>query len=121
MRCLRAETNISITIACIPTLQSLFIAIAEKLTSAKASYDPTKDRYQARSGAEGPKRTGTFRMIGNAHDVDPEVGLPTELTTYVSSGRKNDSGSEEGLVSDAEMPGITAETVIKISSARMPT
>lgn len=115
------ETNISITIACIPTLQPLFIVIVEQLTSAKASHDFPTDRYRARSGAEGLKRTGTFRMIGNAHDADHEVGPPTELTTYVSSGRNNDSGSEKNLVSGAEIPGISVETVIKSSSTRKPT
>ena len=60
-------------------------------------------------------------MIINAHDADPESGRPVEMTTYVSSNRKNDSGSEKDLVSDAGMPGITAETVIKVSSTRAAT
>ncbi len=113
---LRVETNVSIIAACIPTLQPLYIAITNKIASTKASHDHATDRYQARSGA-----MGAFCKRGNARGADAEVGLSTELTTYVSSGRYNKSGSERNLVSDAEMPGITKETVIRVLSAHVPT
>ena len=69
--------------------------------------------------AAGLKRKGTFGHIDNAHDADPEVGIPIEMTTYISSDRQKDSGSEKELVYNAAMPGITAETNIRFSRAHI--
>ena len=122
---LRVETDMSIIVACVPTLQPLYLATAHELSSSiKVSYDPATHRYQARSGAGAvrSKRTVGFGgRIGNVHGADPEAGIRIEMTTYVSSGRQNKSGSEKDLVRDAEMLGNTAETIIKVSSAHVPT
>ena len=87
----------------------------------RGSHDPSKPRYQARGYAAVFKRKGTFDHLGDAHDGEPEAGMPIEMTTtYVSSGRQKDSGSVQSLVTDAAMPGITAETDIRISRAHIP-
>lgn len=109
--------NVTIIVACIPTLQPLCIAIVKKLPSLTGSHNPSKYWHRARSYAAGLRRKGTFGHTGNAHDADPEAGTPVEMTTYISSDRQKDSGSGKGLVSNAAMPGITAQTDIRISRA----
>ena len=115
----RVEANVTIIVACVPTLQPLYIAIVKKLPSTTRSHDPSKYWHRARNYAAGLKRKGTFGHIGNAHDADPEAGTPIEMTTYVSSGPQKDSGNGKGLVINAAMPGITAETEIRVSRTQI--
>ena len=117
-QCPRVETNVTIIVACIPTLQPLYTAIVKTLPSTKGNHGPRKHWYQARSYAGGFKRNGTFDRAGNGHYLDPEAGMPIEMMAYVSPRRQKESGK---LMSDAEMPGITAETVVRILSTHVVT
>ena len=117
----RVEENVTIIVACIPTLQPLYIAIVKKLACLTGNHNPSKYWHRARSYAAALKRKGTFGHTSNAHDADPEAGTSVEMTTYISSDRqKKNNGSGKGLVSNAAMPGITAETDIRISRADVP-
>ena len=117
----RIESNVTIIVACIPTLQPLYIAIVNKIPSTTGSHSPSNHWHQVRRYAAGLKRKRTFGHIDNAHDADPEAGMPIEMKTYISSDRQKDSGSEKGLVFNAARPGITVETDIRFSRAHMVT
>ena len=116
----RVEANVTIIVAGVPSLEPWYIAIVKKLPSTIGSHDPSKHWNRARNYAAGLRRKGTCSHIGDAPDADPEARIPIEMMTYVSSGPQKDSGSGKGLVYNAAMPGITAETDIRISRADIP-
>ena len=94
------ETNVSIIVACIPTMKPLYVSLAGKLRSKRQSYGFVAEAvYEAR-------RHSTRAQGSN--NLEP----PYALTTYPSSNNRKsgvtkDSGSEKELRSDAGMPGVT--------------
>ena len=103
------ETNVSIIVACIPTMKPLYVALTGKASPKQQCHGFTADDLEARRHGSRSAHANVFPLAAKdlRHDLEP----PYAMTTYASSsqkrGTKEDSGSEEELVSDAAMPGTT--------------
>lgn len=94
------ETNVSIIVACVPTLKPLYIFLIGKLRPRKQTH-----RFVVDDEEEARRHGG---RVPGFHYLE----APYAMTTYPSAtkgrpGAKKNSGSERELRSDAGMPGVS--------------